>query len=91
MQLYFCLIHDFNPIWIRRTSFFRVLRDIDVDVGLVGCIQMLKITIADVVKEYNLVYPESPDIVMAKDLGEILFLYCMHFALDCLAHVTNDL
>jgi hypothetical protein len=44
-----------------------------VDVGLVGCIQSLKVFGHEFMKEYSLVYPESLDIQGARGLGMFVF------------------
>ncbi|XP_064642356.1 agrin-like isoform X19 [Lineus longissimus] len=47
-----------------------IIEDIGLDMGLVGCIQSLKVFGRDFMKEYNLVYPESLDVQGARGLVE---------------------
>ena len=56
-------------IWVP----FRILQDIGTDKGFVGCIDALKITGMEAVKEYNLGYPASEDIDLAVHISELAF------------------
>ena len=42
-----------------------------MEVGLVGCIDTMEITIKDFTKQYDLVYPGSTDIIAGKGIGEL--------------------
>ena len=48
----------------------RIYSNVGVEVGLVGCIEALEITIKDFTKQYNLVYPGSSDIITGKGIGK---------------------
>ncbi len=45
--------------------------NIGVELGLVGCVESLKVENKDVAKEYDLMYPGSRDIIGGSGIGKL--------------------
>jgi len=64
-----------------------VIRDVGTEAGLVGCILSLKMGTSKNIKDYNLVYPESGDIMRIVDIGKcctsLECYYCNTFGVVC--------
>ena len=64
-----------------------VVRDVGTEAGLVGCILSLKMGTSKNIKDYNLVYPESGDIMRIVDIGKcctsLEFYSCNTFGRVC--------
>ena len=55
-----------------ETFHCRILRNIGVKMGLVGCLKTLKIHSKDTTREYDLHYPRSKDIISGAGICEFI-------------------
>ena len=64
-----------------------VVRDVGTEAGLVGCILSLKMGTSKNIKDYNLIYPDSGDIMRIVDIGKcctsLQFYYSNTFGVAC--------
>lgn len=73
-----------------------IFGQIGEELGLVGCIESLKVESKDVSKEYDLMYPGSRDIIGGSGIGEYVLLlaverYSDYFVLNIWENVPFQL